>query len=87
MGPISARAALESLDVVSDVLGIELMCAAQAIDLRPPAPLGSGSQKVYDAVRRQVTQWGDDRVLHPDLAAMGASVRRGVFSKILESGS
>ena len=87
MGPISARAALELLDVVSDVLGIELMCAAQAIDLRPPAPLGSGSQKVYDAVRRQVTQWGDDRVLHPDLDAMGASVRRGVFSKILESGS
>lgn len=85
MGPISGRSALELLDIVADVLGIELMCAAQAIDLRPPAPLGAGSEAVYRRVRERVERWTDDRVIHPDLKAIGQAVRGGVFEGLLDA--
>ena len=62
---------------------IELLTAAQAIDLRPvdPSALGCGAAVAYAAVRRQVAVLDGDRPLGPDVetvAALLADDRLGV---------
>jgi len=94
MGPVAARTALEVVDLVADVVAIELLAGAQGLDFRlageavvdgelvrvAPQQAGTGSRAVHDEVRRHVDRWLDDRVLHPDLAALGAAVRAGRFA-------
>lgn len=89
MGTIASKSALHLVELVADVIAIELLCAAQGLDFRlsgetgagpvaPRAP-GAGNRTTYEAVRRHVPRWREDRVLHPDLVAMGRAVRAGAF--------
>ncbi len=86
MGPIAARRALHTADLLADVIAIELLCAAQGMDLHlaadlPAAPqAGAGTATALRRVRELVPQWTRDRVLHPDLARIGAAVRAGRFA-------
>ncbi|MFT6820201.1 MAG: histidine ammonia-lyase [Myxococcota bacterium] len=78
MGPGAAYMALELLEATADVVGIELLCGAQGVDLHFAAgegPLGEGTSATHAAVRERVRTWDRDRVLHPDLSAMSALVR------------
>ena len=58
MSSVSARKVVDILDNVKHVLAIELMVAAQAIDLRDNSKngtnLGAGTKVVYDFVRQKV---------------------------------
>ena len=58
MSSVSARKVVDILDNIKHVLAIELMVAAQAIDLRDKSKngtnLGTGTQVVYDFVRQKV---------------------------------
>ena len=60
MGANAARHALEILDNVRHVLAIELLAAAQAIDLRPdgPARLGQGTARAYAEIRKHAAYPG-----------------------------
>lgn len=69
MGAIAARKALRILHHAQQVVGIELLCAAQALDFRRPLHPAPGTQRAYDAVRAVVSPLTADRVLAPDLAA------------------
>ncbi|MCA9492988.1 MAG: aromatic amino acid lyase, partial [Myxococcales bacterium] len=87
MGPIAARTAAEVVDRVSDIVAIELLCAAQGLDFRlrggegiDAGSPGAGTRSVYDKVRGLVRRWDDDQVLHGDLVAIGEAVRAGTFS-------
>ena len=95
MAPIAARSALEIVDLMADVIGIELMCGAQGLDFRingegvdadgkaisvPKCRPGQGSQVVHQRVRGIIRRWEEDRVLHTDLRAIGQAVRDGAFS-------
>ena len=97
MGAIAGRGALVILDLLADVLAIELLCGAQGLDFHlagecvgedgelmsvPPRKPGERAREVYQDVRSLVPRWQDDRALHPDLEALGAAVRRGVFSEL-----
>lgn len=92
MGPIAARMALESLECAADIVGIEALLAAQALDLRrrgfavdaagkrkkaAPVVLAPAMEDARARVREVVDFWEDDGLLHPDLAAAGALVRGG----------
>ena len=82
MGPIAARGALIVCEAVADVIAIELMCATQGLDFHLDAAVGRpgvGTSASHAAVRGVVARWVDDRVLHPDLAALGKAVRDGRF--------
>lgn len=83
MGPSAARAALDVVERVADVVAIELMCGAQALDFRLASDganrPGGGALAVYETVRAVVPKLTDDRILHPDIAALGAAVRAGAF--------
>ncbi len=85
MASIAAETCLRITEAVADVLAIELMCAAQGCDLRMSGDfndhgtLGTGTQQTLARVRAVVPKWTEDRVLHPDLAALGKAVRDGQF--------
>jgi len=66
MGTIAARKARSIVDNARGVLAIELMCAAQGIDMRGGKPaLGSGA--AYHAVREEIAYLDQDRELRLDL--------------------
>lgn len=67
MGTIAARKAREIIKHVQYVLGIELICAAQAVDFKDPALLGKGSSVAYKVLRDKVTFMENDRVIYKDM--------------------
>lgn len=74
MGMNSALKTREILDLAYGVLGIELIAAAQGLDLRDYTP-GNGTRAAHAAVRRHVDYLDVDRPLYNDNNAMRAAVR------------
>lgn len=60
-------------------IGIELMAAAQGIDLRRPLKSSAPLEAVFAAVRGRVAKLESDRYMANDLEAMKASVLDGAF--------
>lgn len=79
MGANAARHTLEILDNVRRVLGIEMMTAAQAIDLRPQgaAALGEGTARAYAAIRRRVAFMEHDHETTSDMEALAEFISSG----------
>ena len=67
MGMTAANKATIVVDNVSRVLGIELMCACQALDLRAPLVSAPALQAVLARVRRQIAFAPVDRAFGKDL--------------------
>ena len=91
MGSIAARHARQVLEHVERILSIELLVAAQALDLRlaglagggePPEP-GIGVREAHRLVRERVARLDADREPAPDLAAALAIVRAGSLSGLV----
>jgi histidine ammonia-lyase len=70
------RAIVDKLAVIA---GLELMVAAQAVDLRKVAKLGAGTQRAYDWVRGLSKYLDVDRSLSAEVEAVGAAVLQGPF--------
>jgi histidine ammonia-lyase len=68
MGPIAGFKVLEIVTRLRQVLAIELMVAAQALDLRLPHRAAPRLQIVQERIRRDVPRLGADRVLATDIA-------------------
>jgi histidine ammonia-lyase len=79
MGANAARHALEIVDNLRYIVVIELLVAAQGVDLRAggPARLGRGTAAAHAVVRRRVAPLAHDRVLTPDIEALADLVRSG----------
>ena len=79
MGANAARHALEIVDNVRHILAIELLTAAQAVDLRPdgPARLGRGTAAAFAVVREHAAALAHDRALSPEINALAAVIRSG----------
>ncbi|MBA2687693.1 MAG: histidine ammonia-lyase [Gemmatimonadaceae bacterium] len=65
---------------VQNVLAIELMCAAQALDFRVPLKAGAKLLPAHSRVRELVTHLERDRVLSGDIGAIAAAISRGDFA-------
>ena len=66
------------------MLGIEALCAAQAIDLLAPLKPGAGVRRGYEVVRELAPMLERDRYLAPEIEALGTAVARGAFADIVE---
>ncbi len=53
---------------VDRILAIELLAAAQGIDLRRPLKSSPALERLHDSIRALVPKWEEDRELAPDLA-------------------
>jgi histidine ammonia-lyase len=67
MGTIAGRKAKEILKNVKEIIGIELLCACQAIDFHDPIKLGEGTKVAYNLLRDKVSKLETDRVISPDI--------------------
>ncbi|MEO0603120.1 MAG: aromatic amino acid lyase, partial [Myxococcota bacterium] len=82
MGAIAARTARQVVERVADVVAIELLCAAQALDLHEAAGEGAPGPRtteLWQQVRRLVPTLVEDRMLHPDIATVAIAIRRGAL--------
>ncbi|MBA3969059.1 MAG: aromatic amino acid lyase, partial [Gemmatimonadetes bacterium] len=71
---LKARRVLRNAEVV---LGIEFLCAAQALEFLKPLRPGVGVEEAYHQLRERVPALAQDRVLAPDIEAAATLVRSG----------
>jgi histidine ammonia-lyase len=83
MGLNSALKSRQIMDTANGVLGIELMAAAQALDLRDFEP-GRGTLAAKREIRKHVEFLDVDRPLYPDHDAMEAAVRKLAILEAVE---
>lgn len=69
--PLVLRKTGELIGALRLLVAIELMVAAQAIDLRAP-PLGPRAAAAHAAIRARVAQLGEDRVLGPEIERLAS---------------
>ncbi|MEY4673415.1 MAG: hypothetical protein RL148_1199 [Planctomycetota bacterium] len=79
MGVTAARHAERVVSNTAKVLGIEVLCAAQGLDLGEPLRPGRGVHAAYKALRKRVPGLAKDRYLAPDLAMAEQLVAEGVL--------
>ncbi|MCW8129753.1 MAG: histidine ammonia-lyase [Planctomycetota bacterium] len=83
MGMTAARRARMVLENLRTILSIELLCAAQAVDLRK-LPTGAGLRPVLETLRRKVPPLRRDRVVSADIAAVREMIVDGSLLRAAE---
>ena len=84
MGTIAARKCREIADNVEQVIAIELLCAAQALDLFTNLKPGDGTLAAYRVIRENVSHLETDRYLAKDMADMTDLMRSGLLVAAVE---
>ncbi len=84
MGTNTALKTKKIIENTSAVIAIELLSAAQALDLRGGKP-GNGVKAAYDVVRKNVKFLDRDRPLYPDIEILTGVVRKGKILKRVEN--
>ena len=84
MGTISARQCREIIDNTESVIAIELLCAAQALDLFTNLKPGEGTLLAYKVIRDSVPNLETDRILSRDIETVKALIRSGKILKAVE---
>ncbi|WP_422447348.1 histidine ammonia-lyase [Thermoanaerobacterium sp. DL9XJH110] len=89
MGTIAARKALKVVENTANVLAIELLCAAQALDFRMEKAkrslrLGKGTEAAYKVVRGMVSKISEDRLLSSDVKRLAGIIKSGELVKGVE---
>jgi histidine ammonia-lyase len=84
MGTISARKCREVIKNTENVIAIELLCAAQALDLFTNLKPGDGTLQAYRVIREEISPLEKDRVLSKDIEAMKKLMRTEKILKAVE---
>ena len=84
MGTISARQCRDIISNTEDVIAIELLCAAQALDLFTNMKPGVGTLAAYRVIRKTIAHLESDRILAQDIAAMKNLMRNGKILQAVE---
>ena len=69
---------------VEDVIAIELLCAAQALDLFTNMKPGEGTLAAYKAIRQAVPHLDKDRIISNDMAVVKQLMRSGKILNAVE---
>ena len=70
MGTIASRQSRDVIANAADVIAIELLCGAQALDLFTNLKPGEGTLAAYQVIRETIPHLASDRILSYDIAAM-----------------
>jgi histidine ammonia-lyase len=68
---------------LTQIIGIEVLCAAAGIEFRAPLKTSAPLQAVVARLREAVAPLGQDRYMAPDLAEVAALVRSGALLEVL----
>ena len=79
MSAFAARRLLEMADNTATIVAIELLAAAQGVELRRPLKTSPALGPVVAGIRSRVAFYDGDRFFAPDIAAIRGLVREGGF--------
>ena len=82
MATFAARRLRDMNFNTSGVIAVELLSAAQGVDLRAPLKTSPALQKAYDSIRAQVPYYEKDRFFGPDIEAVQKMIADGVFNNL-----
>jgi histidine ammonia-lyase len=85
MGMTGALKLRQIVEHAERIVGIELMCAAQALEFRRPLKSSPKLEGALAAVRSVVPRLEQDRVLAGDMDALAAAVREGKFNPWIDA--
>ncbi len=83
MGMSGARRLSRMLQNLRHTIAIELLCAAQGIELLAPLQTGTLAKKAIATIRAVSPKVVEDRPLAPDIESVTAKIADGTFSSIL----
>ena len=78
MAPLAARRLAEMVELGERIVALELVVAAQAVELRAPAALGAGPRRAFELVRERVPFIAAGTTLPADLEPVVDLVRAGL---------
>jgi histidine ammonia-lyase len=84
MGATGALQAQQALELARNVVAIELLCAAQALEQHRPLRSGAGVEAAYARLRARVPALTADRPPAPDIAALARLIEEGGFERLIE---
>jgi histidine ammonia-lyase len=84
MGTIAARKCRQVLYNTENVIAIELLCAAQALDLFTNLKAGTGSIDAYKVIRKHIPHLEEDRIISNDIEIMYNLVHDGKIVSSVE---
>jgi histidine ammonia-lyase len=84
MATHGARRLHDMADNTAAILGIELLAAAQGIELRKPIATSPRLQKVLGLLREEAKFWDQDRLMAPDIESAKRLVRNPALREIVE---
>jgi histidine ammonia-lyase len=82
LAPLAARRLAEMVELGERIVAVELVVAAQAVELRDPPVLGSGAQRAFELVRERVPFTPAGASLPPDLEPVRDLVRSVIIGKL-----
>jgi len=82
MGVTAAHKARQVVDRAFQVVAIEALAAAQALEFRRPLRPGRGVRAAYEAIRALVPAVQQDRSLAPDIATIARALQNGLFEPL-----
>ncbi len=82
MGPISARKALTIVDNAEKVVAIELLCAAQGLDLETRFKSSRPVDAVYRRIRGRIPHVSEDRSMSADIERMVDWIQSGELLEV-----
>ena len=84
MGTISSRKCREVVKNTENVIAIELLCGAQALDLFTNVKPGEGTLAAYTVIRNAVSHLEKDRILSKDINTIKHLMRSGKILNAVE---
>jgi len=84
MATHGARRLHDMADNTAAIVGIELLAAAQGIELRKPVTTSPRLQKVLKLLREDTAFWDQDRLMAPEIEAAKRLVRNPALREIVE---
>jgi histidine ammonia-lyase len=82
MATHGARRLLDMADNSAAIVAIELLCAAQGVDLRRPVETSPQLKQAHRAIRAGAPFWDQDRLMAPDIAHAKSVIQSGVLSAL-----
>jgi histidine ammonia-lyase len=83
MGLVSTRRTMEVVRDTAYVLAFELICAAQAADIRGAEKLSVHGRRTYEMTRAIMPSYDQDVLLTPYLEEIAADILEGEFAAVL----
>lgn len=84
MGTIAARKAKEIMENTRNVLAMEILAAAQAIDLRGKKKLGLGTEAAYNVIRNHTNFIEEDLVMYKEINKCEEIIKKNLIVEAVE---